>query len=178
MIRLLISMAAAAISISLTAQEIATYSTPDYELSYPIDWELDESGSKGPAIFFFSPVENEEDQFRENVNIMVQDLSGTGLDLKGYIDLSKDQFKGFGAKVHELTVVTAPIDGVPEAILSYSMKQFGMDLRCYQRLKLIDDTAYLLTFTALEDNYDTFLEDGQNILSSFVLKRNEEAEKE
>ncbi len=171
-------LVALSLSASLLAQNTVTYSTPEYDLDYPENWELDESKTKGPAIFFFSPVEDEEDQFRENVNIMVQDLSGTGLDFKGYIDLSKDQFKGFGAKVYELRVVEEPTDGVQEAILSYAMEQFGLQLRCYQRLKMIDDTAYLITFTAEEDNYETFLKEGKNLLNSFSLKLSESPERE
>ncbi|MEX2379194.1 MAG: hypothetical protein WD530_00505, partial [Vicingaceae bacterium] len=65
----------------------------EYLIEYPNNWDLDESGQMGTSFFLFSALQSQEDQFRENVNLLIQDLSGHQLDLDEYVELSEDQIK-------------------------------------------------------------------------------------
>jgi hypothetical protein len=58
-----------------SSSEFTDFAERNYKLQYPASWTLDTSKSIGPAKFFFSPLENAEDKFRENVNVLIQDLS-------------------------------------------------------------------------------------------------------
>lgn len=58
-----------------------------YSVQYPADWEINTSGIMGASFFIFSPVVSAEDQFRENVNFMIQDLGNTNMTLSDYTNL-------------------------------------------------------------------------------------------
>ncbi|MBL4755623.1 MAG: hypothetical protein JKY52_18780 [Flavobacteriales bacterium] len=68
-----------------------TDSNNRFSLSYHNTWEKQ---NKGTTTLFLSPKEGEKDQFRENVNIMAQDLSSQPLTLEEYTDLTKQQITG------------------------------------------------------------------------------------
>src|SRR5690606_5363722 len=63
----------------------------NYQIDYPKDWELDESGKHGTVIAILSKKENDDDQFRENVNLVIQDLKGKRVSLDKYTDVSLGQ---------------------------------------------------------------------------------------
>ncbi|MBK7681894.1 MAG: hypothetical protein IPJ26_05200 [Bacteroidetes bacterium] len=39
----------------------------------------------GTSFIIFSPLENDEDKFKENVNLLMQDLTGQNIDLDKYV---------------------------------------------------------------------------------------------
>ena len=55
-----------------------------YSINYPGNWELNKSGQMGTSFILFSPLSSEQDQFKENVNLLIQDLTGYNLDLDKY----------------------------------------------------------------------------------------------
>jgi len=85
--------------ISITANgqtstdEWQQHSNDKFEIKYPGDWELNESGQMGTTFFIFSAVTSEEDLFKENVNLLVQDLSAYDLTLEQYAEISEEQIK-------------------------------------------------------------------------------------
>jgi len=70
-----------------------TIKKDSYSIDYPKDWELNESGQMGTSFILFSPFTSQKDQFIENVNLLVQDLTGYNLDLDGYVEISEGQIK-------------------------------------------------------------------------------------
>ena len=76
-----------------SSAELTDFTGKNYKLQYPASWTLDTSKSFGPAIFFFSPLENPEDKFRENINVLVQDLHGEDINLSRYKEITDKQVK-------------------------------------------------------------------------------------
>ena len=66
---------------------------PSYSIKYPSHWELNESGEMGTSLIILSPLESEKDTFRENVNLLIQDLTGLDIGLDQYTKISEDQMK-------------------------------------------------------------------------------------
>ena len=56
-----------------------TLSTETYKIDYPADWTADRSGIMGPAFVLFTNLTDSNDTFRENVNLIIQDLPDTGI---------------------------------------------------------------------------------------------------
>jgi len=54
-----------------------------FSIKYPADWSFEEN-TNGAAILFYSPLENEMDMFKENVNIVIQNVSGDMTEIKKY----------------------------------------------------------------------------------------------
>lgn len=47
----------------------------------------------GTSLIILSPLESEKDTFRENVNLLIQDLTGLDIGLDQYTKISEDQMK-------------------------------------------------------------------------------------
>ena len=70
-----------------------SFSQANYSIKYPATWELNQSGQMGTAFILFTPKESEKDDFRENINLLTQDLSGRNIDLSKYTEISESQIK-------------------------------------------------------------------------------------
>src|SRR5690349_12212069 len=66
-------------------------SEKDFTVQYPPTWTLDQSGQYGSKFFLFSQVENDSDKFKENINLITQELNGQRINLDQYAELSKQQ---------------------------------------------------------------------------------------
>ena len=65
------------------------YKKANYSISYPDTWSIDTSKQMGTELIIFSPLENESDKFRENVNVIIQDLKGQSIGLDDYAKISE-----------------------------------------------------------------------------------------
>ncbi|MEZ4951366.1 MAG: hypothetical protein R2784_18560 [Saprospiraceae bacterium] len=75
------------------ANEWSTLNHDEYSIQYPSDWELNESGMMGTAFIFLSSIEGESDQFRENVNMVIQDLQGEKVTMDQFVELTIQQLQ-------------------------------------------------------------------------------------
>jgi PsbP len=148
---------------------ILSFKKENYSIQYPKTWSLDTSGLMGSKLFLFSALENESDKFKENVNVMVQDLGGQDISLAQYAEISEPQIKSLltDAKIYESTVITTA--KVPYYKLMYSMKQGLFTLKIESLCYIKNRKAYLITFCAEFDKFDLFKNEGEQILKSFVV---------
>jgi len=143
----------------------------NYSVEYPSNWELDQTGKMGAIFFMFAPLESADDKFRENVNLMIQDLTGRNIDLDKYTEISLDQIKtqAVNGKLIESKKLK---DGSGEyQKLIYTSDQNGFHLKYEQLYYVKDNKAYLLTLTSEQNKFDEFKADGEKILNSFKLKK-------
>jgi hypothetical protein len=64
---------------------------PNFVVQHPSSWELNQSGQQGTTFIVLSPLESTEDNFRKNVNLIIQHLTGHNLGLDEYRVISTDQ---------------------------------------------------------------------------------------
>lgn len=146
-----------------------TYENPSYHfrMQYPKDWTVEE---KGNAIVFMSPRADSSD-FQENVVIIREELSSPeALDM--YVGRTMSELvKKTGAKVRESWDIT--LSGLPArqmvytATIPYGGKRYTVKWMTVCTIQ--GTTAYILTYTALEDTYQERLEEFQAILDSFTI---------
>lgn len=143
-----------------------------YKINYPKNWELNESGQMGTSFILLSPMTYQKDQFRENVNLLVQDLTGYNLDLDEYIEISEDQIKTMitNAKIIENKRVTSQNLDYQRVI--YTGKQGNFNLKFEQFYWIIGHKAFVLTLTCEETQFDSYKLVGEKILKSFKLNKN------
>jgi len=141
----------------------------DFSIQYPKDWELNESGQMGTSFILFSSMENEQDQFRENVNLIVQDLQGRSVDLDAFTELSEKQVTTMmtNCTLHESKRMKK--GSLKYHKLIYSAEQGAFRLKFEQRYWIENDKAYILTLTCEEGKFSNFKEVGEKILNSFAL---------
>jgi hypothetical protein len=64
-----------------------------FEIQYPANWELNEEGLMGTSLILLSLILHQDDAFRENVNLLIQDLSSYPMNLDEYAKLSTSQIE-------------------------------------------------------------------------------------
>lgn len=154
-----------------STEEWNTFKTNAYSINYPASWSLDTSGQSGTKFLFFSPVESETDAFKENVNLIIQDLKGHDLNLNGYTKLSTEQVKTMmtNSKILESKRVKQGATEYHKIIYTGDLQSYHLTFEQYYWV--VKEKAYVLTFTAEQNKFKTYQPTAEKILGSFVLKR-------
>jgi hypothetical protein len=147
-----------------------TLTQDNYSIQYPADWET-EMQSSGTLFIIKSPLESDSDRFRENINLVTEDLTGKGVDLDTYAKASLDQLTAAykGMKMIENKKIKVGSTDYYKFLYTASPDSVFMELE--QWFRIDKEKAYVLTF-AVESpaKYEKFKEVGENILSTFTVK--------
>ena len=155
-------------------QEIIEWKTLDqskFSIQYPSTWELNQSGQMGTSFIIFSPLENDEDKFKENVNLLMQDLTGQNIDLDKYVEISEGQIKTMLTNSTLIESKRVKKESEEFHKIIYSGDQGIFHLKFEQYYWVIDDKALVLTFTCETDQFFKFVNTGEKILNSFTQKK-------
>jgi len=148
-----------------------TIDHPEFTIQYPANWTNDQSGTIGTAVILYSPLEAADDKCRENVNVMIQNLTGLHIDLNKYVEISEGQIKTMvtNPQVIESKRVTGGIQEYHRMV--YAGDQGILRLQFLQYYIVTDDKAYVLTFTTEQRKFDTYKNQAEEVLNSFRLKK-------
>lgn len=140
------------------------------KFKYPSNWELNESGMMGTTMLLFSELTSEEDKFKDNVNLMVQDVSAYKVDLDAFVEISEKQFENVITDYKP--ILSERVEGKKDAYhrFLYNGTQGIFQLTIEQYCWVVEGKAYILTFTTEEDQYEVFKETGHAIMNSFSIK--------
>jgi len=141
-----------------------------FEIKYPSDWDVDKNGQMGTSFFLFSPLSDESDKFKENVNLLIQDLTGHNLTLDQFVELSNNQIKTMVTDGQIILSDRITDDEIEYQKIIYSGKQGIFDLKFEQFYWVLDDKAYVLTLTCENSQFNKYQKIGEEILNSFVIK--------
>lgn len=146
------------------------YENLDYGIAihYPEDWSLQEN-VMGTTALFFSPLTDETDPFRDNVNIIIQNLSAQPLTLEQYTALSLDQIHQYFTDVTVLASGKTRIAGGDAYMVVYTGKQGQFQLKWKQVWLIQNNMAYIISYTAQERDYDRYLESVDYLMNSFEI---------
>ena len=124
--------------------EVYRNSQYGFSVQFPVDWTKPED-VPGTAIQFFAPSQDPTDSFRENLNIIVQDL-GQRLTLEEYSQPYLEQLQIVADSGIQLSDVT--LAGLPakQAAFTKSVQDKSVDFRQIWTVK--EQRAYILTFTS------------------------------
>lgn len=147
-----------------------TFDGPNYSIKYPSNWELDQSSQLGTSFVLYSPLENNKDQLKENVNLIIQDLTGRGIDLDEFIQISEGQVKTLitNSTLVESSRIKSDYREFHKMI--YSGDQGIYRLKFVQYIWIINQKAYILTLTCEQKKFSDYKETGEMILNSFLFK--------
>ncbi len=143
----------------------------NYSITYPSNWEADQSGHLGSTFMLFSPFESDHDFFRENVNLTIQDLSDCyNINLNQYVHIYEKLIKmiyqnGNILETHRIFCGHSECQS-----LVYSGDQGVYHLMFEQFFMIRDDKAYILTLTCEKDKFEKYKNTGEAIMDSFVFK--------
>jgi hypothetical protein len=140
----------------------------NFKISYPSDWILEEDTQIGAKFVLYTP--DNSDDFRENINLMIQDLTGYGLDLDSYTEISKQQLPQIFEETKIVLSEKRTKNNQEYQRIIYSGRQAQFHLKFEQYYWVINDKAYILTLTCAKDQFDNYQKIGEKIMDSFQLK--------
>jgi hypothetical protein len=141
-----------------------------YTIQYPDNWDLDKSGQNGTSFLILSKLTSTGDKFRENVNLLIQDLSGKNITLDKYVEISEGQVKSMikNGKILESKRLNSNKHEFHKMIYTGEQGMYSFKFEQYYWIK--DNKVYILTFTCELNQFDSFKETGERILNSFKFK--------
>ena len=168
--RILIFLALTINSVFVFGQtEWKTISENNFKIEYPDNWELNKSGQMGTKFILFSKLSNSTDKFRENVNLIIQDLTGSNITLDKYVEISENQIKTLVVNGRIIESKRISDKEFEYHKMIYTGKQGVFDLKFIQYYWVIDNKAFVLTFTAEINEFDNFVQIGEKIMNSFKI---------
>lgn len=151
---------------SCSQEDFKTLDDEAYTIQYPETWEVNQSGQMGMSFGLFSPIKFEGDMFRENVNLVIQDLAASPMDLTEYVNVSTKQIRTMILDSEILKSKT--IGNYQQMIYTGTMGQFK--LKFLQNYWIDNGKAYILTFTAEQSEYDNYEKVATQIMDTFKIK--------
>ncbi len=145
------------------------YSNEIYSINFPTSWKLDTSKVMGTEFCIYSPLENDDDKFSENINAIIQDLKGKNIGLNEFKEISEKQFKSSKCTIFESKIIKKQNNEFYRT--TYSMNQGNFRLKITSLCYIKNEMAYLITFTSEIEKYNKFKKTGEKILESFTLTK-------
>lgn len=146
-----------------------TYATTDYSIQFPGTWDLDDSGRMGMTFQVLSPQASTEDVFRENVNLVIQDLKGQKVKtLDQYAKYSISQIKVMMKGSNILSEERLNQNGQDIQRVVFNANQDGMSFIFEQYYLIKRNKAYVLTLTCEADSFEAYSTVGRKVLNTFI----------
>ena len=147
---------------------LSLYENPNhgFKVDYPEVWsKQNRDDFFATGVTFFSPLEGEADDFKEEISILIENLP-SGVSLKEYTEDS----------IAEVKKLSDPNVGEAEAAnlgknearqIIYKGEVNGSTVQRMQTWSVENNRAYILTYTAKPDSYNTYLPTVEKIMKSF-----------
>ncbi len=138
-----------------------------YSIAYPADWRVKELGK---VTMFLSGLESREDRFAENVEVVVEDLSGQGdVSLFDYHRKSIGSAPRLLKDFKVLEEAKTEFVGREAIAVLYTATVKEKKFRFKKYTLLVGQDAYSLTYTAQNEDFDKFLPVAEKIMRSLQV---------
>ena len=148
-----------------------TINESTYSIQYPDNWELNTEKSMGTSFIIFSEQTSSEDKFRENINLIIQNLEGYNLNLDDYVAISEEQISKMVTNGIIFESKRLNTNNTEFQKIIFTGKQGLFQLKFVQYYFIKDEKAYVLTFTCEEIQYEKYIFITDQILDSFLLNK-------
>ena len=108
----------------------------NFDVTTPDGWERIDTAEMGmKVIYLLSPQGDENDMFRENINIVTERTGG--MSLENYMTLSKTNMKKMLANFNEIEISDKTISDLPGSVMHYQHEYSGtpLDVKDYIVIK-------------------------------------------
>jgi len=145
------------------------YEEKEYSIHYPDSFKLDQSEMMGSefSILFESETEGE---YPENINLTVENLPGSDINLDMYAGIAVPQIESEVVDGNVTENITIEVNGEECQKVVFTGKFEKYSLKWQQYCWIKNYKAYVLTFTSDADEFDENIGVGQMIMNSFILK--------
>lgn len=151
-------------------EDTFTYYGDDYSITFPKTW-TDVSSTLAATIgadAVFTHYGTALNGYGENINVMVQDLSGYNMDLDTYTELSKSQYEAMDG-YDIISIDEGSINGTKIRRLEVDANQNGINCYCLQVFAVENEKAYIFTFSSDYEDKDSLMEEVDLIFESIKI---------
>lgn len=142
----------------------------DYSIYYPETFVLDQSGIMGTRFVLYFNKATPNDLFRENINLMIQDLSGLTINLDNYVKISEEQIKTLITAGQLIESKRMGANSREFQRIIYKGKQGQFDLKWLQFYWVENHKAFVLTLTCKQNEFASCVATGEEIMYTFKIK--------
>ena len=137
-----------------------------FKVDYPQIWsKQNRDDFFATGVVFFSPLTKDGDNFKERVSVLVENLS-SDLSLAQYTDQSIAEIKKLSdPDVAEPQIISLGANEGRQVV--YDSKENGKPVQRMQTWSVKNGRAYVITYTAKPDSYDTYLPIVEKMIESF-----------
>jgi len=146
------------------------YSQDKFEIKFPIDWVIDTSGVMGSKFLLFNNSALQSEGFRDNINLIVQDLSAYDVELDQYVEISENQITTMLTDGEIISSERKSSGGIEYQQVRFSGRQGIFKLTFEQRYYIVDKIAFVLTFTCKTQDFDAVIQTSQRVMDAFKIK--------
>jgi len=127
---------------------------------------LDESGRNGIEFLLFTEKTNSNDHFRDNINLIIQNLENLNINLDKFVEITENQIKNNGKLISSERIKS---DNFEFQRLVYEANLNNNDLKFIQYDFVKDKKAFILTSSIKLNEFEKYNIEMESIMSSFKL---------
>lgn len=140
-------------------------SDQNFVIDYPDTWSpKNRDGIFAIGVVFVSPLEDDSDQFKERVSVMIKDL-GEDTSLEQYTEQSLDEIRLFDPNVQEAQTVNLGAGEGRQIV--FTSEEHELPVQKMQTWTVKDNQVYEITYTAKAESYDKYLPTVEKMIESF-----------
>lgn len=141
-----------------------------YSIQYPQNWCVDNSLRMGLSFVIYSQPPAENKNFRENVNLTIQNLAGQNMNMDKFVKKSQEQIKTMLKNESILESERIYINGIEYHKIRYKGNCRGYNLEFLQYYRLQNEKAYILTLTCEASQFGKYVKIAEKMMASFKLQ--------
>jgi len=140
-----------------------------FSIKYPAQWSLAENRN-GAVVIFYTPMQTELDYFQDSVNIVVQDISASGMDIREYTETAINQIRVVFKDSIDITFAEPTrLDGEHAFRIEYLAKGPETEFRYIHVWTMKDYFAYQITYTSLASSYEEYVDKYEKMIKTFKI---------
>ena len=141
----------------------------DYAIDFPDNWEVKSKENKYADVIGISPKEDVQDLFRENVNVVLENIPTSMTDAE-YLKHSLSNANEILGLPAEKEFSPLKVGKYPGYHIQYSTQVDQIEAGCDIYIVLHERSAYVITFSYAKGKRDAYIPTVDSIIESFVIK--------
>ncbi len=154
-----------------TPEDWTTFDKDGYSIQYPENLTMQYPGIMGASFMLFFPLESETDDFRENINLMIEDVTGIDISFDQYVELTLSNMKALLSEYNIIENERFEKDGLSFHRVIGTFSQGLLKVKSEMCCTIAGDKAYVLTFSTEQETYDDYKDVGKQIMDSFKITK-------
>lgn len=136
-----------------------------YSIKFPSSWDI-KTGIMGTDVIALTPLEDVDDPFRENVNVIFTDLE-LPITREEYYSHNLKALQALLTDFHLEAMDRVDVDGEEAQRFIYTHRIGEIEAKVMQYLLLVNQRAYVITFTTDPDRFDDFSQVFNQVMETF-----------